>query len=713
MKLGISYISGFQFGRAVMDEVRRGLFLVMTLCAVASVAAIPGEAAAEKRGRKPKPVDVVLLFDTSGSMLKTDPMHLRYQGAKQITQYLGKGDRLAIVGFSEGTTLVRALKPFLPESSRTVEEEIDGIKTEGKHTDIFEAVKTAQGILEGQSRPGVEKAIVLISDGKMEPSPDKGLPFARTLSLVHDVLPVLKAKEIRVYTLAFSDQADRPLLAEIAGSTGGMGLYAANPSELKEAFSLLFDAMVPTASSRREPRIFYIDDASEESTFYLKHDPESKPTLVSPKGEPFSAAHKADYISWFSGERFDVVTIKEPDGGDWEVEELAPFDAFAAVLTNLKLAVDWPIIIRSEEPALLQARLYESDKPVSLPDMSSIIRFAYQVIPTDSVSAPIMEGVLNDEGRDGDKVARDGIFSKKLLIDQAGEYRIALSAKSPTFSRSQQVSFRVKPKLISLDVVPGEDAFGHNRSAGDQEEAGHGEAAVGDDSGHQAIAGDETWLFKAEVSKEVASFKEVAVSLIARSSDRKRFEIPLRRSPEEPLVFEVKAEALPKDGSYTVFAQIHGLTKNRQVVEGRTEEVGFTRETSPRGQETAAKVVVREGERPNRPAQFPLTAVLAITAVNIVIGVAAYLVLWRKPTVRSAPAPKYIPQKSLLDAIGDLESRVTQKDVSLEDPIFERQADAEEEQPAEPAAAPPDAAGAEAAAASPAAEASEGEDATA
>lgn len=178
-------------------------------------------------------------------------------------------------------------------------------------------------------------------------------------------------------------------------------------------------------------------------------------------------------------------------------------------------------------------------------------------------------------------------------------------------------------------------------------------------------------------------------------------------------MFEVKAEALPKDGSYTVFAQIHGLTKNRQVVEGRTEEVGFTRETSPRGQETAAKVVVREGERPNRPAQFPLTAVLAITAVNLVIGVAAYLVLWRKPTVRSAPAPKYIPQKSLLDAIGDLENRVTQKDVSLEDPIFERQADAEEEQPAEPAAAPPDAAGAEAAAASPAAEASEGEDATA
>lgn len=662
-----------------MGAVKRRVFLATVLCAAVAVAA-PGDAAAEKRARKPKPVDVVLLFDTSGSMLKTDPMLLRYQGAKQITQFLGKGDRLAIVGFSEETTLVRALKPFLPENSRTVDEEIEGIKTEGKYTDLFEAVKTAQVMLEGQSRPGVEKSIVLISDGKMEPSPDKGAPFARTLALVHDVLPVLKSKEIRVYTLALSDQADRPLLAEIAGATGGMGLYAANPSELKEAFSLLFEAMVPSAAGRREPKVFYVDDASEETTFYLTHDPESKPTLVSPKGEPFSAAHKPDYISWFSGERFDVVTIKEPDGGDWEVEDLAPFDAFAAVLTNLKLAVDWPIVVRSEEPALLQARLYESDKPVSLPDMSSIIRFGYQVIPTDSVSAPIMDGVLNDEGRDGDKVAHDGIFSKRLQIDQAGEYRIALSSKSPTFSRFQQVSFRVKPKLLSLDIVPGEEGFGHHAAVSHEEEGEHGEAKAHGASGKPALTGDETWIFRASVSKETSSFKEVAVSLIARSADRKRFEIPLRRSPEEPLVFEVTAEALPRDGTYTVYAQVHGLSKNRQVVEARTEEVAFQRETSARGKETAAKVVVREVDKQEKLARFPLAVILAITAANVVIGVAAYMLLWRKPTVRSAPAPKYIPQKSLLDAIGDLETRVTQKDISIDDPIFEKQADAQREQ---------------------------------
>ena len=36
--------------------------------------------------------------------------------------------------------------------------------------------------------------------------------FARTLALVHDNLPVLKAKETRVYTIALSEHADRPLL---------------------------------------------------------------------------------------------------------------------------------------------------------------------------------------------------------------------------------------------------------------------------------------------------------------------------------------------------------------------------------------------------------------------------------------------------------------------------------------------------------------------
>ena len=45
-------------------------------------------------------VDAILLLDASGSMLKTDPLRLREEGAKLFIQFLKPGDRLGIIEFS-------------------------------------------------------------------------------------------------------------------------------------------------------------------------------------------------------------------------------------------------------------------------------------------------------------------------------------------------------------------------------------------------------------------------------------------------------------------------------------------------------------------------------------------------------------------------------------------------------------------------------------
>jgi hypothetical protein len=72
--------------------------------------------------------------------------------------------------------------------------------------------------------------------------------------------------------------------------------------------------------------------------------------------------------------------------------------------------------------------------------------------------------------------------------------------------------------------------------------------------------------------------------------------------------------------------------------------------------------------------------VLVISAINLVLGLAAYLFLWKKPTVRSAPTPKYIPQKALLEAISQLESRVSKADISVDDPLFQQAGPATEDE---------------------------------
>lgn len=625
----------------------------------------------EEGSKKPKPVDVVLLFDTSGSMLKTDPLQLRYQGVKQVSNFLGKSDRLAVIGFSDQARIFRPLKRIAPDSLAEFESEMGAIRSEGQYTDILEGIQAAQRLLESDPRAGVERAVVLISDGKMEPTPAKGLPFARTLELVHDVLPILKSKETRVYTLALSEHADRPLLREIAGATDGVSFYAASASELKQVFEQLFEAMVPTTAQPVAIRSFHVEEAAEEASFFVSHSAGAKISLTAPNGDHISPIHKPDHVRWFTGEKFSFVTIPEPESGDWEVEGIEPADSFAALLGNLKLAVDWPVTIRSEEPALMQARLYEGDKPISLPEMSSLVRVGYQVAPTDRISAPILDGSLNDEGRSGDKVAGDGIFSGEVSLKEIGEYRLTISAKSPNFTRAQQVSFRVKPRLLVLEAELGGHA-GQHEAEPEAGESEHGSGHQGDEGERGALRGDEHTIFKALVSREVANMRDVSVTLIARSADRKRYEIPLKRSAEDPYVYEVHAGALPKDGRYTLSAELRAQGKNRLGVSGSTPELAFIRKVSPHPAETRATVVVQEQEPAAKEQPLTLVTVGIITLLNVALGIAAYVFLWKKRPVRSTPAPKYIPQRSLLDAIGELEGKVAKSEIALDDPLLEQ-----------------------------------------
>src|SRR4029079_18290094 len=67
--------------------------------------------------------------------------------------------------------------------------------------------------------------------------------------------------------------------------------------------------------------------------------------------------------------------------------------------------------------------------------------------------APIIKAEMNDEDKDGDRVAGDGIFSYTVKLDAAGEYKLKVLARSPTFERSQQISFRAKPPLVELTVA--------------------------------------------------------------------------------------------------------------------------------------------------------------------------------------------------------------------------------------------------------------------
>ncbi len=637
-------------------------------------------------------IDAVLILDASGSMNLTDPMNLRYQGAKLLLQFLGASDRLAVVAFSERARVVRDLKPYSKDSEQAVSREIEDIKAEGRFTDLLDAVKVAKQVLDLNPREEAQRVIILLSDGKMEPDPTVGLPMARTQELVNDILPELKATETKVHTLALSEQADRELLGEIANSTDGLNWFSQSAADIHKSFADLFLAVKRPQVVAMTSRGFKLDEDVEEATFYVNRQQGNVVTLVSPRNEELTAESHPEWATWFSGEGFDVITMKEPEPGQWEVRGVITTEGFATVLTNLKLTTEWPSIIRADDRVLVQVRLYEAEKPIAIPEMSGVIKYAFQVSPTDKVSEPIIRDALNDDGKNGDKIARDGIFSGTVSFADPGEYRLTVVARGPTFQRTQQLPFRVRPRLVSLEIVAPQEEDTHTIE--DSPTPGAGEEGADGEEGEQdaealkkkipVVKGDPRYIFRVELSKEISSFRMVDVKLMAKSGDRRRYELPLKRSLSNQLQYEFLAGALPEDGQYLLQAFLKAETKKRGEVEATSKKVIFERGSEVHKSDVAVRVVL-EDEKKEEPKGFPIIPLGIVTAVNMIVMFVGMKMTNPSRAKGLSAGSKWSPSRQVLEAIAALEEKAAAVEIDLTNPLF---ADVGESLEAEEPAAP-------------------------
>jgi hypothetical protein len=687
-----------EFLRRVNSTILRRVVLIAILSIVGVRAAVandePSSATPNSR------LDVVLLVDSSGSMLSTDPLNLRYEGAELLLQFLDKDDQLAIVSFAGDAKVVSPLTAFDPERITQITDQIKAIQADGTYTDILAAIKAGKEVLESDGRTDSQRLMILISDGKMEPDPTVGLPFIRTQDLVNNYLPELRAKETKIHSLAFSDLADRELLSEIAGASDGLSWFTKSASEIHKSFADLFLAVKRPQVVPLTSRGFRIDGDVQEATFYVVHDEGTAISMTTPKGEAFSANVVSESIQWFAGKQFDVITVQKPEKGDWQVSGVSSNDGFATVLTNLKLMTEWPTTVRSEEPVLLTARLFDAEKPVALPSMSGVVQYAFQVSPTDKVSEPILRASMVDDGTSGDKIEKDGVFSKLVTVKEPGEYKLTIVARGPTFQRSQQLPFRVRPRLIALSVVPPTDAHAgaehhgagaskpadegqpdsntEGASAGSEEKGGHGDEH-GSENTHDeqrkslesansdVVTGSGAWIVRVELSSEVSTFKKFEVKLTAKDAERRKYELPTKRSLDDPHVYEFVAAGLPADGQYLLQAKITAETRKRQEVEADSRPVKFERITAT-GEDTSGVKVILEHDSKAQREGFPVLPLVAVLLANLGIGGAMFLKV-KKAGVGGGPvvARYQVPEEILL-LIRSLEERAGATEVDFDDP---------------------------------------------
>lgn len=486
---------------------------------------------------RPEGIDAVLVLDASRSMVRTDPKRLRDQGAKLFLRFLTKSDRLAVVQFDRDDAVVHELSDVDTKDLRKVDKAIGDIPAEGGFTNIQAPLETALEMLRKNGRKSATKTVILLSDGKLDPHPKDGSREEVADQLFGVDIPGYKREGIRIYTLAFSADADRELLGRLATATGGLHWFTPDAETIHQKFSDLFLALKKPQVVEMKGGGFEIDPSVTEATFYITRKPRTTADveLIDPKGAKITSIKLPIGVKWFKGEHFDIVTIDAPEPGNWIVEGVEDPQGFATLLTDLELQVRWP-----EQTALsvgdrisVAARLTEKGEVFNAPELQNVLFYGYKLEDAESGAAK-GSGTLNDLGKDGDEKKGDKIYSGTIHVDTGGELRAIVGVTGPTFSRQQQFLFSAKGAQVEL-VLQEADEFAKTPER-----------------------------LKITIANDLVRLRDLSVSLIAqREGDEQAVAIEAERSRTSRTEYFVNPELL-EAGEYELFAQVVGTNKGEK-----------------------------------------------------------------------------------------------------------------------------------------------------
>lgn len=162
-------------------------------------------------------VDVMLVLDSSGSMVWNDPRGLRRTAAKSFVDGLIEGDRAGVVDFDSWARMYQGLTT----NHAAVKAAIDRVNSSGG-TNIGAGVRLANQELIGRGNPEHLRAEILLTDGEG--------------AYDHSLTQQAVANDIAIYTIGLGSSVDQALLSGIAQATGGQYFAVAEADDLPKVF---------------------------------------------------------------------------------------------------------------------------------------------------------------------------------------------------------------------------------------------------------------------------------------------------------------------------------------------------------------------------------------------------------------------------------------------------------------------------------------------
>ena len=209
---------------------------------------------------------------------------------------------------------------------------------------------------------------------------------------------------------------------------------------------------------------FRVDDQVEEITLLLfRRRGSASVVLVKPDGSKiyFNTA-EAQQVRWHDASSYDLIEIKNPMPGPWQVIGRLLPESRIMLLTEIKLHVDpLPANLMVGETIKINARLTNGDKPITAKDFSEVLALEVIFVSTNNAQfdnfgrGVVQVANFRDDGKGYDERARDGVFTGEFQLRfVAGEWTPKYVVRTPLYTREvEQAPVVLMPAPIVADIT--------------------------------------------------------------------------------------------------------------------------------------------------------------------------------------------------------------------------------------------------------------------
>jgi Ca-activated chloride channel homolog len=176
-----------------------------------------------------KPANIMLVLDTSGSMSEEGKLDSAKRGLQVFLSQLSPNDRVGLISFNDQIFYNQAVAQFSQDRARLLSQ-INQLLPGGE-TAVYDASEAGLKAIQALRDPTRINAVVVLTDGEDNQSNQTATELARKFQQQARS----EGLSVRVYTIAYGQEANRAELQEIAAASGGKG-YQGDTSDIESVY---------------------------------------------------------------------------------------------------------------------------------------------------------------------------------------------------------------------------------------------------------------------------------------------------------------------------------------------------------------------------------------------------------------------------------------------------------------------------------------------